>query len=168
MIAVRRSSAINVAGLDELAGAFDSELAAGSSFTEALTDIGKKAAAQATRAVAVKNRAQLEGIGRDVANSAIFAAIKGLPGPVRTYLQPDYVPPPPSPKWVSDMIDPLVVPISDGAKDVAIRFAKKLSWPAGTTIALIVLTLFGGGYILGSVVTRQRVRSAGAKGLQWP
>jgi len=118
---------------------------------DTVTDQLKVAAGRIARNVAAANQPRLNQIGRKIAAEAIWGATEPLPFFLRSWLQPDFIPPKPSPQWVKNITDPLMIPVVKGAQAEATRTAIKFRTPLYLTIGGVVLTIFGVGYIVGSI-----------------
>lgn len=145
----------NIAETGEVLDGFDDELADYGLDLTAITDQLKAAAARISANVAAAQNQKLMHVGKKIAGNAIWAATKPFPKRVRRWVQPDFPEPQPSPKWITDITDPLLAPVIRGAQIEAFRAAGRLKGPLYASLTLIFLTIFGGGYMLGRVVTKR-------------
>jgi hypothetical protein len=108
------------------------------------------------RQVGSEYRQQLYDKGASITEAAIFTAMGPLPRSIRDYVMPAYRPGKPLPQWVKDMAEPILTPMADGAKAVALQKAERIKKPVTLTIGAGILTLFFVGFFAGRASKRTR------------
>lgn len=146
---MRTMGKVRAPNLDSMTGAIMA--AEGLDQFDPLIEQAKALGARIAQTVAANNYKTLYGFGQKVSAQAIYTTTSFLPKPVQDYIQPGYVEPPPSPKWVQDIMNPLTAPIVIGARDKALEAAHRIATPAYLGGLVVILTLFGFGYIVGRV-----------------
>lgn len=101
--------------------------------------------------------------GQTITNEAIMRVAEAVPFPFRAMIvtRAEYEAAKKResvvPEWMKTTLSPIVIPLSEGAKEEAKRRAKIITPRALATVSILVLTIFSIGYIVGTYKAKRRI-----------